>query len=86
MAFALALAPPAAAQEDKATHKIEIKGLGRGTFKQGNTTKYWRHLSPHDVVYGREGRPWQPTPTLNFVVYNGQEPYKKVQRIVTKEQ
>ncbi len=28
----------------------------------------------------------QPTPTLHFVVYNGQEPYKKVQRIVTKEQ
>ena len=23
---------------------------------------------------------------MNFVVYNGQEPYKKVQRIVTKEQ
>jgi hypothetical protein len=89
MALALALAAPALGQDDKAAPKIEIKGLWKVegiSFKQGQSTKYSGDTYLVMMNFSDEkGAPWQPTPTLNFVVYNGQEPYKKVQRIVTKE-
>jgi hypothetical protein len=88
--LALAFAAPADAQEDKGSHKIEIKGLWKVegiSFRQGNSTKYSGDTYLVMLAFTDEkGAAWQPTPTLNFVVYNGQEPYKKVQRIVTKEQ
>src|ERR1051326_1497909 len=84
----LVLASPI--QDDKATHKIEIKGLWKVdgiSFKQGNSTKYSGDTYLLMMAFTDEkGAAWQPTPTMNFVVYNGQEPYKKVQRIITKEQ
>jgi hypothetical protein len=90
MALALALVIPAVAQDDKGTHKIELKGLWKVdgiSFKQGNSTKYSGDTYLIMMNFTDEkGGAWQPTPTMNFVVYNGQEPYKKVQRIITKEQ
>src|SRR2546427_2370699 len=75
-------------QDDKAAHKIELKGLWKVdgiSFKQGNSTKYSGDTYLVMMAFSDEnGKAWQPTPTLNFVVYNGNEPYKKVQRIVSK--
>jgi hypothetical protein len=89
MALALVLAFPVHAQDDKGTPKIEIKGLWKVegiSFKQGQSTKYSGDTYLVMMNFSDEkGGAWQPTPTMNFVVYNGQEPYKKVQRIVTKE-
>jgi hypothetical protein len=86
----LALASGAAGQDDKPAPKIELKGLWKVdgiSFKQGQSTKYSGDTYLLMMAFSDEkGGAWQPTPTLNFVVYNGQEPYKKVQRIVTKEQ
>jgi hypothetical protein len=88
LALAL-LAIPGFPQDDKPTPKIEIKGLWKVdgiSFKQGQSTKYSGDTYLLMMAFTDEkGGAWQPTPTLNFVVYNGQEPYKKVQRIVTKE-
>lgn len=80
---------PAALQEEKPTPQIELKGaiMFEGiSFKQGQSTKYTgdTYLLKLSVTDGKGGA-FQPTPALNFVVYNGQEPYKKVQRLVTKE-
>ena len=89
-AMVLALASIAGAQDDKPAPKIELKGLWKVdgiSFKQGNSTKYSGDTYLLMMAFTDDkGAAWQPTPTLNFVVYNGQEPYKKVQRIVTKEQ
>ena len=83
------LASSLAGQDDKPTPKIEIKALWRVegiSFKQGQSTKYSGDTYLLIMAFTDEkGNAWQPTPTMNFVVYNGQEPYKKVQRIVTKE-
>jgi hypothetical protein len=83
------LASSLAAQEDKRTAKVELKALWKVdgiSFKQGQSTKYSGDTYLLILAFtDADGAPWQPTPTLNFNVYNGQEPYKKVQRIVTKE-
>ncbi len=80
---------PLRAQDDKPAPKIELKGLmevGGISFKQGQSTKYSGDTYLLKLLFTDEkGAPYQPTPILNFVVYNGDEPYKKVQRIVTKE-
>jgi hypothetical protein len=70
--------------------QVEIRGVNvvEGiSFKQGDKTKYSgdTYLVRFAFTDGK-GQPWQPAPTMNFVVYNGQEPYKKVQRIMTKDQ
>src|SRR5579872_3775457 len=81
---------PAFAQDEKATPKVELKGCMKVkgiSFRQGQSTKYSGDTFLVKLAFTDEkGSPSQPTPTLNFVVYNGQEPYKKVQRIVTREQ
>jgi hypothetical protein len=88
LAVAVMLAP-VTMQDDKAAPKIEIKGLWKVdgiSFKQGQSTKYSGDTYLLMMAFTDEkGAAWQPTPTMNFVVYNGQEPYKKVQRIITKE-
>ena len=80
---------PAFKQDDKPTPKIELKALWRVegiSFKQGQSTKYSGDTYLLILAFTDDkGNAWQPTPTMNFVVYNGQEPYKKVQRIATKE-
>ena len=90
MSVLLALACLAPGQDDKATPKIELKGCMKVegiSFKQGQATKYSGDTFLVKILFTNEkGDPYQPTPVLNFVVYNGNEPYKKVQRIVTKEQ
>jgi hypothetical protein len=90
MVAAAWLAAPALAQDDKATPKIELKGCMKVegiSFKQGQSTKYSGDTFLVKIAFSDEkGAAFQPAPILNFVVYNGQEPYKKVQRIVTKEQ
>jgi len=77
-------------QDEKPGPKIELKGCMKVegiSFRQGQTTKYSGDTFLVKLLFTDEkGATIQPTPTLNFVVYNGQEPYKKVQRIVTKEQ
>lgn len=86
----LLLALLAFGQDDKPAPKIELKGCLKVegiSFKQGQATKYTGDTYLVRILFTNEkGDPYQPTPVLNFVVYNGQEPYKKVQRIVTKEQ
>jgi hypothetical protein len=86
----LACLAPVDTQDDKATPKIELKGCMKVegiSFKQGQSTKYSGDTFLVKILFTNEkGDPYQPTPILNFVVYNGNEPYKKVQRIVTKEQ
>jgi hypothetical protein len=81
---------PAFAQDEKATPKVELRGCMKVegiSFRQGQSTKYSGDTFLVKIAFTDEkGSPSQPTPTLNFVVYNGQEPYKKVQRIVTREQ
>ena len=83
------LASSLAGQDDKPTPKIELKALWKVdgiSFKQGQSTKYSGDTYLLILAFTDDkGNAWQPTPTMNFVVYNGQEPYKKVQRIVTKE-
>lgn len=78
------------AQDDKATPKIELKGCMKVegiSFKQGQTTKYTGDTYLVKILFTNEkGDAVQPTPILNFVIYNGNEPYKKAQRIVRKEQ
>jgi len=86
----LACCAPEALQDEKASPKVELKGCMKVegiSFKQGQGTKYSGDTFLVKLLFSDErGSGIQPTPTLNFVVYNGQEPYKKVQRIVTKEQ
>ena len=86
----LLLALLAGGQDDKPVPKIELKGCMKVegiSFKQGQTTKYTGDTYLVKILFTNEkGDAYQPTPVLNFVVYNGQEPYKKVQRIVTREQ
>ena len=78
------------AQDEKPAPKVELKGCMKVegiSFKQGQSTKYSGDTFLVKIAFTDEkGAASQPTPTLNFVVYNGQEPYKKVQRIVTKDQ
>ena len=87
--FSLALLTAASAQDDKATPKVELKGCMKVTgtsFKLGQTTKYTGDTYLLKLAFTDEnGVASQPTATMNFNVYNGQEPYKKVQRLVTKE-
>jgi hypothetical protein len=86
----LLLALLAGGQDDKPVPKIELKGCMKVdgiSFKQGQTTKYTGDTYLVKILFTNEkGDAYQPTPVMNFVIYNGQEPYKKVQRIVTKEQ
>jgi len=90
LAAFLALGASVSGQDDKATPKVELKGCMKVegiSFKQGQSTKYSGDTFLLKLAFTDEkGTPFQPTPTLNFAVYNGQEPYKKVQRLVTKEQ
>jgi hypothetical protein len=87
---AVLLVTPAVSQDDKAAPKVELKGCMKVegiSFKQGQSTKYSGDTYLVKIAFTDEkGAAYQPTPTLNFVVYNGQEPYKKVQRLVTREQ
>lgn len=87
---ALLLGLFACAQDDKPTPKVELKGCMKVegiSFRQGQTTKSTGDTYLVKILFTNEkGDAYQPTPTLNFVVYNGSEPYKKVQRIVRKEQ
>ena len=89
------LPEPAAKQEnkgpeEKASVKVELRGIMMVegiSFKQGDRTKYSGDTYILKLAFtDGKGNAFKPTPTLNFVVYNGQEPYKKVQRIVGKEQ
>ena len=77
-------------QDDKPMPKIELRGCMKVegiSFRQGQSTKYSGDTFLVKLLFTDDkGNPFQPTPTMNFVVYNGQEPYKKVQRIITKEQ
>jgi len=86
----LLLALLAGGQDEKPVPKIELKGCMKFegiSFKQGQTTKYSGDTYLVKILFTNEkGDAYQPTPVLNFVIYNGQEPYKKAQRIVTKEQ
>lgn len=86
----LLLALLAGGQDDKPAPKIELKGCMKVegiSFKQGQATKYSGDTWLLKLLFTNEkGDAYQPTPTMNFVVYNGNEPYKKVQRIVRKEQ
>lgn len=90
MTTAVLLALALLAQDEKPTPKIELKGCMKveGTsFRQGNATKYTGDTFLVKILFTDEkGATFRPTPTLNFVVYNGAEPFKKVQRIVTKDQ
>lgn len=83
----LAAAP---VQSDPAAAKVELKGLMKVegiSYRQGQSTKYSGDTYLLRLAFTDEkGAAFQPTPTLNFVIYNGQEPYKKAQRLVTKEQ
>ena len=83
------LASSTSGQDDKPTPKIELKALWKVdgiSFKQGQSTKYSGDTYLLILAFTDDkGQLWQPTPTMSFVVYNGQEPYKKVQRIITKE-
>jgi hypothetical protein len=87
---ALILALLACPQDDKPTPKVELKGCVKVegiSFKQGQSTKYTGDTYLVKILFTNEkGDAVQPTPVLNFVVYHGQEPYKKAQRIVTREQ
>jgi len=69
---------------------VELKGLMKVegiSFKQGQFTKYSGDTFLLKLAFTDEkGTAYQPTPILNFVVYNREEPYKKVQRIVNREQ
>jgi hypothetical protein len=81
---------PASGQDEKSTPKVELRGCMKVegiSFRQGQGTKYSGDTFLVKIAFiDEKGTAYQPTPTLNFVVYNGQEPYKKVQRIVTREQ
>jgi len=76
--------------DDKGSVKVELRGIMQVegiSFRQGLSTKYSGDTFILKLAFSDEkGAPFQPAPTLNFVVYNGQEPWKKVQRIVTKDQ
>lgn len=78
-----------AAQEGKATPKVELRGLLKFdgiSFKQGQATKHSGDTFVLKLAFtDAKGDAFQPTPTMNFLVYNGREPYKKAQRLVTKE-
>jgi len=86
----LLLALLACAQDEKPAPKIELKGIltVEGiSFRQGQFTKYTGDTYLLRFAFTDEkGSTCHPTPTFRFIVYNGQEPYKKAQRIVTKEQ
>lgn len=90
LALSLAVLAPAAAQDDKAVPKVELKGCMEVegiSFKLGQSTKYTGNTYLLRLLFTNEkGDPYQPTPTMTFVIYNGGEPYGKAQRIVTKEQ
>jgi hypothetical protein len=76
--------------DDKSGVKVELRGvmMVEGiSFRQGQATKYTGDTFILKLVFTDEkGATFQPTPLMNFVVYNGQEPWKKVQRNITKEQ
>jgi hypothetical protein len=87
LAFAAAVAVGVLQEE---TPRVELRGVRvvEGiSFKQGDRTKYTGDTYLVKFAFtDANGAAFQPTPTLNFVVYDGAVPYKKVQRIVTKEQ
>jgi hypothetical protein len=76
-------------QDEKPAPKIELKGFLKVegiSFKQGEKTKYSGDTYILRLAFTDEkGAAFQPTPTLNFVVYNDKEPYGKAQRLVTKD-
>lgn len=76
-------------QDDKATPKVELKGLLKFegiSFKQGQATKYTGDTYVLKLAFtDAKGESFQPTPKMNFLIYNGQEAYGKAQRLVTKE-
>lgn len=76
-------------QEEKAAPRIEMKGLLKFegiSFKQGQATKYSGDTFVLRLAFtDAKGEAYQPLPTLNFLVYNGNEAYKKAQRLVTRE-
>jgi hypothetical protein len=89
LTLALLLAVPAETQDDKAAPKIELKGLLKFegiSFKQGQATKYSGDTFVLKLAFtDAKGESYQPLPTMNFLVYNGNEAYKKSQRLITKE-
>jgi len=83
--------PPVKAPEAelKGTPKAELRGLmvvEGSYYRQGDSNKYTGDVYLLRLLFSDEkGNRWEPTPTITMVVYNGKEPYTKVQRIVTKE-
>jgi hypothetical protein len=83
---------PAARPEgeaSKGTPKVELRGLmvvEGNYYRQGDSNKYTGDVYLLRLLMTDEkGNKWEPTPTITLVVYNGKEPYTRVQRIVTKE-
>lgn len=90
MTFMGLLIPALLAVQDDASPRVELRGIMvvEGiSFKQGDKTKYTGDTYLLKLAFSdAKGEAIQPTPTMNFVVYNGAEPFKKVQRLMTKEQ
>jgi hypothetical protein len=83
------LEPKAGAKDDSKGIQTQLCGLlvieGKSV-RTGAVMKYSGDVFLLRLSFTDEkGSPCQPTPTINMVVYNGPDPYKKVQRVVTHE-
>lgn len=91
--------PPPPAKSANADPEMNVKNLNKGEYAvglrglmvvEGNYGKGNKYTG--DVYLMRfvflddEGKPMKPTPTINATIYNKDQPYGKVQRIVEKQQ
>jgi hypothetical protein len=72
---------------NKGEYAVGLRGLMvvEGTY--GKNNKYTGDVYLMRLIFlDDEGKPMKPTPTINATIYNKDQPYGKVQRIVEKQQ
>ncbi len=91
--------PPPPAKSANADPEMNVKNLNKGEYAvglrglmvvegtYGKNNKYTGDVYLMRFVFlDDEGKPMKPTPTINATIYNKDQPYGKVQRIVEKQQ
>ncbi|HLY08896.1 MAG TPA: hypothetical protein VKW04_06240 [Planctomycetota bacterium] len=72
---------------NKGEYAVGIRGLMVVTGDYGKNNKYTGDVYLLRLVFiDDEGKPMKPTPTINATIYNKDQPYEKIQRIVEKQQ
>jgi hypothetical protein len=91
--------PPPPAKTSNADPEMNVKNANKGEYAvglrglmvvegtYGKNNKYTGDVYLMRFIFlDDEGKPMKPTPTINATIYNKDQPYGKVQRIVEKQQ